>query len=223
MTRQKTFKHRVRERMAKTGESYTAARRMLIAAGDHPEADTPTLEAPSSDDSVVRATGYSLEHWFKLLDAWDATSHTHTEIARWLHTEHGVPGWWTQNVTVAYERIRGGRAVGQMADGFNIGATKMVNVSVEELFEAVTNDALREAWLPGADMTLRTATAHKSARYNWEDGSSRVIAGFAAMGETKSQVSIQHERLPDADSGSEMKAYWRARLSALKELLEKAD
>ena len=31
MTRQKTFKHRVRARMAKTGESYTAARRMLIA------------------------------------------------------------------------------------------------------------------------------------------------------------------------------------------------
>ena len=36
MTRQRTFKRRVRARMAKTGESYTAARRMLIAAGDRP-------------------------------------------------------------------------------------------------------------------------------------------------------------------------------------------
>ena len=32
MTTQKTFKRRVRDRMAKTGESYTAARRQLVAA-----------------------------------------------------------------------------------------------------------------------------------------------------------------------------------------------
>lgn len=223
MTRQKTFKHRVRERMAKTGESYTAARRMLIAAGDRPESDTPTFEPPSSEDSVSKATGRSLEQWFKLLDDWDASSHTHTEIARWLQAEHGVAGWWSQNVTVAYERMRGGRAVGQTADGFSIGATKTVNVPVEQLFEAVSNDAIREAWLPGADMTLRTATAPKSARYNWEDGSTRVIAGFASMGENKSQLSIQHERLPDTDTASEMKVYWRKRVAALKELLEKAD
>ena len=38
MTKQRTFKRRVRERMAKTGESYTAARRMLIQDGDTPEA-----------------------------------------------------------------------------------------------------------------------------------------------------------------------------------------
>jgi hypothetical protein len=38
MTRQKTFKRRLRARMEKTGESYTAARRMLIAAGARPEA-----------------------------------------------------------------------------------------------------------------------------------------------------------------------------------------
>ncbi len=31
MTQQKTFKRRVRARMAKTGESYTAARRQLLA------------------------------------------------------------------------------------------------------------------------------------------------------------------------------------------------
>ena len=37
MTTQKTFKRRVRERMAKTGESYTTARRMLISKGDRPE------------------------------------------------------------------------------------------------------------------------------------------------------------------------------------------
>ena len=36
MTAQKSFKRKVRARMAKTGESYTAARRQLIASGERP-------------------------------------------------------------------------------------------------------------------------------------------------------------------------------------------
>ena len=105
MTKQRTFKRRVRERMAKTGESYTAARRMLIA-------------------------------------------------------------------------------------------------------------------LPGAALRVRTATAPRTARYDWEDGSTRVVVGFDAMGEAKSRVAVSHERLPDADAADEMKSWWRERLAALKPLLE---
>lgn len=45
MTRQKTFKRRVRERMAKTSESYTAARRMLVAEGDRPDQNHPEVRA----------------------------------------------------------------------------------------------------------------------------------------------------------------------------------
>ena len=39
MTKQKTFKRRVRERMAKTGESYASAREALIGA--EPAGSTP--------------------------------------------------------------------------------------------------------------------------------------------------------------------------------------
>ena len=55
------------------------------------------------------ATGKGHGEWFGLLDAWGATDHSHTEIARWLNAEHGVPGWWSQNITVNYERARGMR------------------------------------------------------------------------------------------------------------------
>ena len=41
MTTQKTFKRRIRERMAKTGESYTSAREQLLPA---PEPPTPEQE-----------------------------------------------------------------------------------------------------------------------------------------------------------------------------------
>ena len=43
--------------MAKTGESYTAARRMPIASGDRPEAEAPAFAPPTSEEAVVEATG----------------------------------------------------------------------------------------------------------------------------------------------------------------------
>ena len=124
MTRQKSFKSRIRTRMTKTGESYSAARRYLVSSPPTSslevsveEPEQSPVEMPTADAALIRATGHGYNHWFRLLDAWDATSHNHTEIARWLASEHGVPGWWTQAITVGYERARGLRAVGQQASG----------------------------------------------------------------------------------------------------------
>ena len=223
MTRQKTFKRRVRERMAKTGESYTAARRMLIANGHRPEAAVAEFEPPVADERVVEATGRGWEAWFKALDEWGAPTHTHTEIARWLREEQGVPGWYAQSITVGYERARGLRAPGEHADGFAITAQRTVAVPVARLFAAFDEPERREEWLPGAEMRTRTATAPKSARYDWEDGSTRVIVTFEDRGESKSVVAISHERLPDSETAEEMKAWWRERLTALKARLEEGE
>jgi hypothetical protein len=116
MTTQKVFKGRVRTRMAKTGESYTAARRQLLDtatgdAGDPGVADEPTpavaepspavaepapsaaaVEPPVSDAAIRRASGRGWDEWFGLLDDWGATDRRHPEIARWLVGEHGVDG-----------------------------------------------------------------------------------------------------------------------------------
>jgi hypothetical protein len=219
MTKQRTFKRRVRERMAKTGESYTAARRMLIAQGERPDGAT-AFEPPVTDERVLEATERGWEAWFELLDGWGAAARTHTEIARWLREDLGVDGWYSQSITVGYERARGLRAPGQRPDGFAVGASRTVAVPVERLFEVFTDEALRERWLPGADLRVRTATAPRTARYDWEDGSTRVIVGFEAAGDAKSRVALSHERLPDADTAEEMKSWWRERLTELKTRLE---
>jgi uncharacterized protein YndB with AHSA1/START domain len=101
-----------------------------------------------------------------------------------------------------------------------VGASRTVAVPVERLFEAFTDESLRERWLPGADLRVRTATAPRTARYDWEDGSTRVIVGFEAAGDAKSRVALSHERLPDADTADEMKSWWRERLTELKARLE---
>src|SRR6185436_10421285 len=220
MTRQKTFKRRVRERMAKTGESYTAARRILIANGDRPETAAADFKPPVAEERMVEATGRGWQEWFAILDGWNGISHSHTEIARWLMEEQGVPGWYAQSLTVGYEQARGLRAPGQRKDGFAAGASRTVGVPVERLFEAFTDETIRDQWMPGADLRVRTATAPRTARYDWEDGSTRVIVGFDSAGEQKSRVALSHERLPDADSADEMKNWWRDRLTELKAKLE---
>jgi uncharacterized protein YndB with AHSA1/START domain len=207
MTKQKTFKHRVRSRMEKTGESYTAARRMLIAG-------------PEESAATEQATGRSNEQWFALLDEWGAAERTHAEIARWLADQEGVSNWWSQMVTVAYEQVRGRRLPHERPDGFTITASKTVAVPVADLFAAVSDDTRRARWLPDAPLRLRTSTAPKSARYDWEDGATRVNVGFTARSDTTSTIALSHERLPDPDAAEEMKRWWRERLAELKTLLE---
>jgi uncharacterized protein DUF4287 len=232
MTRNKSFKGRVRARMDKTGERYATARRQLVAkaaAKGEPEAPPTQASVPAGEfrspysDDVVRAnTGRTWGEWFALLDEWGAVQRPHPEIARWLNQEHGVPGWWAQGVTVAYEQARGLRAPRQRRGGqFEVNASKTVAVPVERLYEAFADPALRERWLPGATVEVRTARPARSIRANWDDGSTRLVIAFTARGEARSQVALVHERVPDAGTAGELKAFWRGRMAALKELLER--
>ena len=219
MTTQKSFKRLVRARMAKTGESYTAARRSLLAAEQPKSAEGPALTV--SDEVIRRRTGRGWEEWFDLLDEWGAIAKPHAEIARWLQSEQGIDGWSSQSVTVSYERARGRRAVGEHADGFAITAQKTVSVPVEQLYDAFVDASLRAQWLPDGELRERTATRPKSARFDWGDDGTRVVVGFEAKGEAKSVVALEHARLPDAGEAERLKAFWRERVAALKEVLER--
>ena len=234
MPTQKTFKRRVRARSAKTHESYTAARAQLIrragadAAGapatPQPDAvaDRPAepVEMPVSEDAILAGTGRRWADWFSLLDAWGGKQRRHPEIARWLREQHGVDGWWAQSVTVGYERARGLRAKGQMATGFTITVNRTVNVPGDRARLAFTDAVERRRWLPGVTIRQRPTKAATSARFDWPDPPSIVVAYFTAKDDGRVMVSVGHERLPDAAAADRMKTYWRERLVKLKEHLE---
>ena len=178
-------------------------------------------EPRTSGQAVRRATGRDRDAWFAQLDAWGALDREHREIAAWLIGEHGVDNWWAQTLTVDYEHARGLRAPGGSRDGtFTVNVSRTVAVPVERLFQAFTDTELRERWLPRAALRERTSQPGRSARFDWEDGATRVTVFFAAKGEGKSQAALTHERLPDARAAKEAKAYWQARMKALKALLE---
>ena len=207
--------------MAKTGESYTAARVALLAA-DEPGVTDQIPVLATSDAAIRQRTGRGWEEWFDLLDEAGMAERPHREIARWVAARLGVAplAWAAQAVTVSFERARGGRAVGQQQDGFTVTASRSVHVPVERLFHAFVDQDARGRWLADGEMRERTVTSLRSARFDWGDGSTRVNVTFQTKGETASTVAVEHTRLADAAAAADVKAWWRKRLTTLKSQLE---
>ena len=142
----------------------------------------------------------------KTLDHDGAEEMPHGEIATIVSETYKVPDWWTQMVTVGYERIKGLRARGQRRDGsYEANKSRTYNVPVSTLFEAWADANVRRTWLDGASVKVRTATAPKSMRLGWTDGSI-IAVGFMAKGKAKSAVALAHTKLPDRATADRLKA-----------------
>ena len=220
MTRQRSFKRLVRTRMEKTGESYTAARASLLGADEPKGIDGSALAPPRRRFAAAPGRAGSTGS-----TSWTSGARPSGPTARsWASSRpngHGTGGWSAQAVTVSYERARGLREVGQRPSGFSVTAQKTVAVPVDRLYDAFVDESLRGRWLPDAELRERTATKPKSARFDWGDGTTRVIVGFESRGEAKSTAALEHERLADAEEAKRMKAFWRERVTTLKEVLER--
>lgn len=226
MTTQKLFKRRVRERMTKTAESYSAARRHVVVGRDRLETSRTRLASAkelASDAKLTEATGRPWQAWLDILDRWGARQRTHREIVAFLRQEHGVPAWWTQTVTNGYERARGIRAKHQQQDGFTVYASKTIAVPLADLFNAFVDESTRAQWLADGSMSLRNAQPGKVARFDWGNGPTRILVTFLEKGPSKATAYVSHERLADAEAGATAKAAWKERLTALKSALESTD
>ena len=242
MTRSRKLKKAIRARAARTGERYTAARRHVVAARERrkavpvPSAPPVPSSAPSprggmSEKAVVAKTGHGLEHWFSVLDAFGAAAKGHTASARHLAERHGVPGWHSQGITVAYERARGLRAMNQAKGGFQVTVTKVVPATVPEVTATLEGRSHRE-WLTGVDAGLRAALQAAvrppakgvatrpdgvaRLRYKW--GATTVEMRIEPRPRGAS-VAIGNMGLPDAAAVEERRARWREALEALKSAL----
>jgi hypothetical protein len=204
MPRQKDLKRLVRSRMQKTGEAYTAARLRILKQASPPP-DVARL-AGMSDSAVSSKTGRTWAEWVRILDAAGAAAMPHREIAKHV-ASLGTPSWWTQMVTVGYERIRGLRAKGQLRGGsYQVSRSRTFPVPVETLFDAFANARRRRRWLP-VRVTVRTARPHRSLRMNWEGGT-LALFGFTAKGSAKSAVAVEHQKLPDRAAADALRKSW---------------
>lgn len=220
MTRQESFKRRVRARMAHTGERYAAARRQLLAqAAVGPESTARRVwaaEPGMADDKLLAATGRGWDGWCDVIDAWPGHTAGHTAVAAHLREAHGVDSWWAQTVTVGWERITGARLAHQMADGtFTANRTRTVTVDVDLLRALLVDDEGRASLFPGQATTLRSKPSAKSLRVAFDEGVA--LFAFAPRAGGRVAVTVSHERLPSAASLDRWRHYWADWLDAIEE------
>jgi hypothetical protein len=239
MPREKDLKRLVRARMKKTGEAYTAARAQVLqkprrrTTTKAPAAAlraTPIPAAPPqqdyaslagmSDAVITEKTGRNWKEWVSTLDAHRAAEMAHHDIALLVSDTYKVRPWWTQSVTVGYERIKGLRAIGQRRDGsYEANKSRTYDVPVETLFDAWADAATRRRWLDETGVKVRTAAKPKSMRLGWPDGTI-VAVGFWPKSKTKCSVSVQHTKLPDSQTADRLKQFWGDQMATLAKILK---
>jgi uncharacterized protein YndB with AHSA1/START domain len=174
-----------------------------------------------SDEAVSAKTGKTWKQWFAILDKAGGKKMNHQEIVKYLNTEQKVGPWWQQMVTVTYEQARGLRDLHQKPGGYQISVSRTVNVPISMLYHAFANDKARNAWLAEKGLAVRKATANKSMRVTWNDVKTSLEINFYPKGDDKSQVVVQHSKLPNAKAASTMKTYWGKALDRLRDSLGK--
>jgi uncharacterized protein YndB with AHSA1/START domain len=202
----------------------TAKTKPKTAAGSASKRSKPSTSSASnkrtmSDDAVRAKTGKTWPQWFSLLDKAGAKNMNHRDIVALIASKHKLSPWWQQMVTVGYELARGLRRKHERPDGYSISRSLTLKVPVTKLYAFWDNPNLRAKWLPHDGITIRTAEPAKSMRFIWEDGTTAVEANFQAKGSQKSQITVQHNKLPSAAAGERMKKSWGQYLERLADLL----
>ena len=240
MTQQKKLKKAIRARSRKTGESYTAARRHIVqAARPQAPAAAPKASRPAArgtkltgEAGVIKKTGHGYDHWFAVLDAFGAAAKGHTASAAHLYREHGVPGWHSQMITVAYERARGLRVANQTCVGdFQVNVSKALRVSASEAVDALSSARRRAAWLKDADPSLARGleaaltgpnareikvrkTAAAALRYPWDGGTVEIYVIEKPNG--RASVVASCTKLTGPEQVEKRRAQWKTALEGLK-------
>lgn len=246
MTRQKTLKKVVRARAAKTSESYTAARRQVLdarakSARPAPASPASASAAPApikrdlSDAAVIKKTGHDYRHWFAVLDRFGAAEKGHTAAARHLASEHGIPGWHAQGITVEYERARGLRVTNQTCAGdFHVSVSRAMAAPIPEIVDALTSAKRRARWVPTAAEGLGAALdaafdgvqakgvkfrdrAYATLRFSWAGLPVEIRITATARGAC---VVADSRKLGGPDQVESRRAAWRLALDGLKRHLE---
>jgi hypothetical protein len=178
--------------------------------------------APGMSDAAVKAkTGKTWAQWFALLDKAGAAAMSHKDITKLLGTRHKLADWWSQMVTVGYERVRGMRKLHQTASGFNTSVSRTLAAGLDQLFEVWDDARTRGAFLKEA-VQMSTRNPGKNLRFAWERDGGRVEVRFVAKGPEKAQVTVDHTGLASSAAVTRMKTFWADALAQVGETALKA-
>jgi hypothetical protein len=220
--------------MAKTGESYTAARRRLLIRTGDPFSEAAAASANSSGSAtptaagdaqrrrilakrqtwIEQSTGRAMNAWVSVLDQAGAREMSHHDIWKWLANQGGVSGGeLREGIVITYEQQIGRREIGQSCYGD-------FPASVSRVLKG-TMDTVLDQWvhLVGSTRTFNGITmsgepkvsATEKFRY-WRarlvDGS-HLRVSIWRMGDGRISLGVQHRAFEDHAAAAKSKAYWK--------------
>ena len=177
----------------------------------------PWITAPEMNDNAIRSgTGKGWDEWCDLIDDFPGRDDGHKAIVNYLRHEHGVRDWWTQGVTVGYERITGRRLPHQMADGtFTANKSRTITIDGNLLRRLLLDSEDRAHLFPDVVTEVKSKPNSKSIRIAIGPGVAILTLEERNAGRTK--VGIEHGGLPAFDDVEEWKFYWAEWLDAIEE------
>jgi hypothetical protein len=166
-----------------------------------------------SDAALLKATGKSWAQWKKVLQIMKAKDLNHKDIAAKLSSEHDVPGWWAQGITVRFEQEIGRRKPGQRSSGeYNVSVSATFDGSMDELLAQWSKTLKGRKEFDGVSAVSPPVTTTSPKWRYWkvklQDGT-RVTVNISEKPGGKALLQVQHENLPDQEGIARWRAYWR--------------
>ncbi|POH65938.1 hypothetical protein C3B59_08835 [Cryobacterium zongtaii] len=175
-------------------------------------------EPVQTDDAILENTGHAWEQWVDLIDDGPGRQAGHTAIAAWVHTAHGVDGWWAQGVTVGYERITGLRLPGQMPDGsFSVSRTRVLALDRDVVRERLLDEGARADLFPGLDLVLRSKPASKALRFTLaraDEPLGSILFSTDLLPDGRLRLGVTHDKVASFDEAERWKLFWAEWLAA---------
>jgi len=191
--------------------------------------------------SVLEKTGKKWDAWFKLLDRWGAANKTHKETAKHLAAEHGLSAWWSQMVTVEYERARGLRKVNERAGGYAFSVSRTIAAPRRRIYDAFTDAKELSRWFThdakvearvggrytngdGDSGTFLTLKPPSVVRFTWENAKhapgSVVEVRIDAKDRGRAVATLTHSKLRTAREVKDLRDGWSWAMDSLRSYLE---
>ena len=176
---------------------------------------------PVSDAAVEKATGRDWSAWREALDKW-APGLEHKQIAERLREDYKLSGWWSQMVCGAWEMMTGRRDPHQRASDnggkYQATASKMIAAPPHMIAEAFQPCDLSN-WGPEGELDITKVTPDRSVNGAWSKGG-RISVWMTVKGNGKTQVTLSHDGLENAEACDFLKKEWRAAMVRLKDRME---
>lgn len=213
---------------------------------------TPPAAAPAPLAKVGLVTSASVEkytkrgwrEWIDILEAKNARTWSHGEIAKFLKTKYRLTPWWQHGVAQGFEIYIGRKGVNRSEKGeWSLTATKSLHVGAAAVWKFLVSAKGQTLWLkPLAPIAvkpkiffetedgyfgeIRTMKTARSLRFTWKDPewakNSYVTLVIVPRPGEKSLLAFNHGKIPEAATQVRLRERWKLALEAITSSLKPA-